>query len=1130
MSEALQQVEIKKERAKAKANSTKDNPTIAALEIMTRKELKAGEMEQRFARGEIPDVPIPATPEHFKRDENSLPKQSITQQNFLENISAQQPSKIKQVDLRRSESMRMEKPMLSPKPSFHKRLSQENVGATAPIILLKKQPKRLDPDEIKARQALERKSSQDAKIPAATAPSPLPEPKHSLKSQPEDDKTKPKPNPEPMLDTNPYQKTNVNGQQKSQQMQQQQVPTPEKINTANDQVSISAKAKATAKSAALASIVPKSTPSPKQGPSNAEIAYAKLISEKQRIKDQSRMMSSENNTIPSEAIKKATEVYEKNLASSDTILQSSDKPVKRFDPSRRVGFQQSRSKSIGSNLAMKIQMAASQDNDDTNSPKVGLPWANFEHPTPPKNANPGIRKHLASKDKQSAGYKLRMSKSSDSITAAKLLAESRAKEGNNSNLRINKDMSKSIERQIDVYTKTREDIRKILEVAKACSVQERIKLFNNQSPFEEQVPEMSREERAQAIRREILEAKAGGDKSDQSSSSEIQIQSPVEVKVKPLRIPMKPKLVENHEPQSTNNNMNSTISQQPRPEPGSKLRINQPPVPAAPSGGIKSPIEVKSILRTSGSLDRSRRSSAESTSSSLSLAKRNSSVDNKPSTSVNLPPPPTAEMQNFATFPKTEIKPKSILVKKKVPKLVHTPSEVVGDKTEQQSQGPTIYAQSATDISAGEDDDSERQRKTSIPLTINTKARFLEVPQNPERETRTGNQQQTGNSGRTATTGPAGKLRKSKSFASSGSSGNNAMSSTVTGQYEYAMKESEISAKQKTIMAFFDASLTPAGGVSGPAPALAAGNGNNNVIPQRKSMFSPPVGALAQSNLSKVNSNLANNQLQQVKQTTDTTNSSSNLQSAVVKRSSAVAIHAKRGSITSISDEILGDDDLKDVDAVFESLLNSTFQEIQARGRSADSAQLKKKQRSVSVHPTTRVSLGSTSSSGAEFINVGNVSRSTAASAGVTAVSTTAQSVTATAASVADLKSSSMTASSSGPKRGTVNRKQSKHKLVAGEVKSAVIVHNSDPTTVPGNGNMPNKEVLADPLGALPTSHTKKYLPRQQTWAGTGSQPPTSPANQVPNQTTHQIPPISPQTPSPTQSEYDTCPDPWEDY
>ena len=57
-----------------------------------------------------------------------------------------------------------------------------------------------------------------------------------------------------------------------------------------------------------------------------------------------------------------------------------------------------------------------------------------------------------------------------------------------------------------------------------------------------------------------------------------------------------------------------------------------------------------------------------------------------------------------------------------------------------------------------------------------------------------------------------------------------------------------------------------------------------------------------------------------------------------------------------------------------------------------------------------------------------------------------------------------------------------------------------------GGGNIPT-----DPLGSLPTSHTKKYLPRQQTWAGPhGSTPP-------------------PYTPSPTQSEYESC-EQFEDY
>jgi len=72
-----------------------------------------------------------------------------------------------------------------------------------------------------------------------------------------------------------------------------------------------------------------------------------------------------------------------------------------------------------------------------------------------------IQRRIAMRNK---GYELRMSKSSDSITAAKLLAEARMNQAG-SGLRISKDMSKSIEKQIDVYTKTREEIRRILQVS-----------------------------------------------------------------------------------------------------------------------------------------------------------------------------------------------------------------------------------------------------------------------------------------------------------------------------------------------------------------------------------------------------------------------------------------------------------------------------------------------------------------------------------------------------------------------------------------------------------------------------------------------------------------------------------------
>ena len=54
---------------------------------------------------------------------------------------------------------------------------------------------------------------------------------------------------------------------------------------------------------------------------------------------------------------------------------------------------------------------------------------------------------------------------------------------------------------------------------------------------------------------------------------------------------------------------------------------------------------------------------------------------------------------------------------------------------------------------------------------------------------------------------------------------------------------------------------------------------------------------------------------------------------AVVMRGSAAssaAAYSKRGSITSISDEIMGEEDLHNVDEVFESLLYNTFTESES--------------------------------------------------------------------------------------------------------------------------------------------------------------------------------------------------------
>jgi hypothetical protein len=119
----------------------------------------------------------------------------------------------------------------------------------------------------------------------------------------------------------------------------------------------------------------------------------------------------------------------------------------------------------------------------------------------------------------------------------------------------------------------------------------------------------------------------------------------------------------------------------------------------------------------------------------------------------------------------------------------------------------------------------------------------------------------------------------------------------------------------------------------------------------------------------------------------------------------------------------------------------------------------------------------------------------------------------------------------SSGRTSSVTRKPSKCKLVAGEVKAVHIQqqqqqelqrshsHGNSMLAAHIEQRRAGEEAIfkkiADPVAALPTSHTKKYLPRQQTW-GAGS--PTQHLGQGPNH-----------TPSPTLSEYDTC-DPWDDY
>ena len=121
----------------------------------------------------------------------------------------------------------------------------------------------------------------------------------------------------------------------------------------------------------------------------------------------------------------------------------------------------SRSKSIGHNLHQKmmvLDMERERAEGTKSQMTSSMPWSSQS------SKPPALRRRDAN---NARNYELRMSKSSDSITAAKMMAMRQMQQqgqGRSQGLRINQDMSKSMEKQIDVYTKTRDDIRKILQV------------------------------------------------------------------------------------------------------------------------------------------------------------------------------------------------------------------------------------------------------------------------------------------------------------------------------------------------------------------------------------------------------------------------------------------------------------------------------------------------------------------------------------------------------------------------------------------------------------------------------------------------------------------------------------------
>lgn len=234
----------------------------------------------------------------------------------------------------------------------------------------------------------------------------------------------------------------------------------------------------------------------------------------------------------------------------------------------------------------------------------------------------------------------------------------------------------------------------------------------------------------------------------------------------------------------------------------------------------------------------------------------------------------------------------------------------------------------------------------------------------------------------------------------------------------------------------------------------------------------------------------------------------------------------RRNSITSITDEILGEEDLQNVDDEFESLLNSTFEsETTQRKASTVSRQ------SGSTGGTTRnteagVEKAATRGKVAHAPSTSQRS-SFSSSVGTGALGGRPTAATSSNKASADRKiSEPVIGSPASTTKGQIKKSpsagshsalksgQMDQRWVAAEESGNQSRSASEDRATPsgevstGSGNK-SKQKRFDPIAALPTSHTKKYLPRQQSLR-VGTPPAAG-------------------SPSPTQSEYDTC-DQWDDY
>ena len=365
-----------------------------------------------------------------------------------------------------------------------------------------------------------------------------------------------------------------------------------------------------------------------------------------------------------------------------------------------------------------------------------------------------------------------------------------------------------------------------------------------------------------------------GEKSAGIEGTDIKILSPVAAKVKPLKIAMKPKTiaVEDGTPQAEKS----------RGVPGSSLRINQSPGTNSGDSGTnrvgrsseRRCVNFDNVVKRSKSCGGDDKELRRTSLDMENIASVKSRIETYLTSAAQVAPTIVEQPTTKPALPSTNVKqPKSILINRsegggagkimKIPKLIHN--------GEGESKNLKIYAQSATDISTGEEDHNSSNRENNRLRFSNQQEKFLNVPKEREEGMLLGG------------------VRKSKSFA-------------TPGQFECAMDDRQIDEKRQTMMAFFTSQTQ----VTQPIPLHQL---PQSTLKSERKISQPAMHIHTTGGVR--GGRHGNEPLLRNPETSNRTNNKS----------------IKRSSVTSISDEILGDEDLRDVDAVFESLLTSTFSE-----------------------------------------------------------------------------------------------------------------------------------------------------------------------------------------------------------